>query len=218
MRTVAWTRAHDDSLQRDNCKAFEGIPVMLKVPSHIEVKIMESLYAVHDPDSHELKTIPLVRPDLDVTAELKYTEKMFLVDPQRVASGTGEYGFGFAGDGGVKIPNSNGDAKTGHGYLHSANYKANDETIKNASQLLSTVLSINKKSATEVPNALVVTRLVAFERFDLGSKSVNAEVMAFLDEHLNNCHHCSTDGKALPIEYPKRASVNGVPASKSPSK
>ena len=58
---------------------------MLRVPSHLEVTITETVYAQYNVnasnDTAQLDVIKLDRPDLDVAANLKYTEKMFLVIP-----------------------------------------------------------------------------------------------------------------------------------------
>lgn len=199
IRTSMWTRAEDDNLLPDGTRALKGMPVMLKVPSHIEIKVIETLYAAHDPDQHQIQVVKLDRPDLKVDAQLKYTEKMFLVDPQRVGAGTGEYGFGFApGSGGTAIPSQLGDNTdtAGHGYLHSANYKADDQTITASASLLASVLSFAPAGArsSSVPqqmNLATIDRVVAFRRFDLGSPTVDEEVFAFLEEHVNHCHSCA---------------------------
>jgi hypothetical protein len=201
-----FTRAEDENLHVDPCCNLNGIPVMLKVPSHLEVKITETLYAVYDQDVGDLHVIPLDHPDLAVAAELKYTEKMFLLDPVKVGAGAGGYGLGFgpAKDGdkpGASILGEDGLA-TGHGYLHSANYKADDQTIIQSANLLSAVLNFNKvKTAfgssgnildtTQAGSATKINRVVAYRRFDLASPGVNDEVYAFLEEHLNRCNACS---------------------------
>lgn len=212
IRTNMWTRAEDDNLHPDACSKLKGIPVMLRVPSHLEVTITETLYLQYqqiDPlkDEFELRVIPLDHPDLDVAANLKYTEKMFLVDPVRVGAGNGSYGFGFgpANANASAIIGEDGLA-TGHGYVHNANFKANDQTIIQSANLLSTVLSLRPKASGKSglldPNTLregskpviKMTRTVAYHRFDLGSPCVDAEVLAFMEQHLNGCHPtCEVD-------------------------
>ena len=209
IRTSMWTRAEDDNLHPDICSNLKGIPVMLRVPSHLEVTITETVYAQYNVnagnDTAQLDVIKLDRPDLDVAANLKYTEKMFLVDPVRVGAGSGNYGFGFGpGDKGVGI---NGDDGTpaGHGYIHSANYKANDQTIIHSANLLSTVLSFRPNASSKTglldPATLEksttpivkINRTVAYKRFDLGSPTVDEEVYGFMEQHLNGCHSCDMD-------------------------
>jgi hypothetical protein len=206
IRTNMWTRAEDENLHPDPCHNLKGIPVMLKVPSHLEVTITETLYVQYkvdsDHDTGKLQVIKLDRPDLDVIANLKYTEKMFLVDPVRVGAGTGSYGFGF-GPANKDLPPIAGEDGTnaGHGYIHNANFKANDQTIIRSANLLSTVLSLRPKASGKAglldPNSLQesaqtivkMTRTVAYHRFDLGSPTVDDEVFAFMEQHLNGCHN-----------------------------
>ncbi len=199
IRTELWTRDDTEYLHKDSSLdplavgKVKGIPVMLKVPSHIEVTIKETLYASHDPNNSIIRVVPLERPDLSVDAQLKYTEKMFVVDPQRVAAGSGGYGFGFG-----TVPNANGGPAAGHGYLESLSYSADDETILQSSNLLSTVLSFGTRAkASAAPQEfglITVERVVAYRRFDLGSPTVDQEVFCFLEEKMNSCHSCPTNG------------------------
>lgn len=200
IRSSMWTRAEDESLHPDPCQNLCGIPVMLKVPSHIEVKVIETLYAAHDPGTGVLEVVRLRRPDLSVYPTLKYTEKMFLIDPVRVASGTGAYGFGFSpGEKQKEIlpdDSSTAGASSGHGYLHSANYIANDQTIANAGKLVQAVLNFPGVRGTGAPtpgnlNLVTIDRVVAFRRFDLAAADCDAQVFAFLEDRVNHCHLCN---------------------------
>ena len=208
IRTNMWTRAEDDSLHPDPCVNLKGIPVMLKVPSHLEVKMTETMYVQYHADTGEFQVIPLARPDITVDANLKYTEKMFLVDPVRVGAGTGSYGFGF-GPANEKSGTIKGEDGTpdGHGYIHNANFKANDQTIIQGANLLSTVLSLRPKATASSKAGLLnpdtlqdsdqaivkMTRTVAYHRFDLGTPNVDDEVFAFMEKHLNGCHRCDIE-------------------------
>jgi hypothetical protein len=200
IRTGMWSRCEDDQLHPDDCTHLNGVPVMLKVPSHLEVSIFETVYAAHDATNARLQVVPLARRDLRVAADIKYTERMFLVDPVRVASGTGAYGFSFTGQNKVDVPNANNEALAGHGYMHGLNYKADDKTIVNSAALLANVLSINsssakKSSVTKEFGLIPIEKVVAFRRFDLGAPMVDAEVDAFLQMHMNACHSCRGDGE-----------------------
>lgn len=199
IRTNMWSRAEDESLHPDPCQNLSGLPVMLKVPSHIEVKIVETLYAAHVPDENKLEVVRLKRPDLAVSADLKYTEKMFLVDPVRVAAGTGEFGFGFAPLTGQKEIFPDGSttagASAGHGYLHSANYKADDQTIAQAGELVKSILNFpgvsSRSGGGATPanlNLVTIDRVVAFRRFDLAACDCQQQVYDFLEVHINQCN------------------------------
>ncbi|WP_145377630.1 hypothetical protein [Symmachiella dynata] len=208
-----WTRDENDYLHPDSEISpdldddLDGIPVMLKVPSHIEVAIKQTLY-VHRgkaDQSDKLVTVKLNRPDLLVDAQLKYTEKMFLVDPVKVGAGSGAYGFAFSGDSGANVKNANNGSGVGHGYLQSADYQAVDTTITTSATLLNSILSFAPSSAkqsgfvTDDPafGLTTIERVVAFRRFDLGSPTVDEEVFAFLEEHMNCCHACGNCNVAL---------------------
>ncbi len=208
VRTEMWTRDEYDGLHPDSkChplakKHLNGIPVMLKVPSHLEVRITERIYARHEPDKQCLQVVDFERPHFSATYELKYTEKMFIVDPQRTAAGEGRYGFAFAGNS-DPIRNGNNQPPEGHGYLASGKYTADDETIVRSSELLSTLVGLSSRAKDTDDEdlaskmELVTTdRLVAFRRFDLSSPLVDAEVAAFLAMHLNQCP--TSDSPSLP--------------------
>ncbi|MBL8819255.1 MAG: hypothetical protein JNL58_24705 [Planctomyces sp.] len=197
VRTEMWTRDEYDGLHPDSkChplakKHLNGVPVMLKVPSHLEIRIMERVYARHEPERQCLQVVEFERPHLSATYELKYTEKMFIVDPQRTAAGEGRYGFAFAGNSDA-IRDGNNQPPEGHGYLASGKYTADDETIVRSSELLSTVIGLSSRAKDSDDEDLAskmdlikTDRLVAFRRFDLSSPLLDAEVTAFLATHLN---------------------------------
>lgn len=206
IRTEMWTRDQNDYLHPDsqcnpNSKEhLNGIPVMLKVPSHLDVRIVETIYAKHDPTKGQLDVVSFDRPHLNVEYETKYTEKMFFVDPKRVGAGSGSYGFTFAAAaaaGAAGITDSNKEAPEGHGYLSSNKYKADDQTIVQSSVLLSTLIGLKSGTNETAESNLAskmdliqTTRLVAYRRFDLGTPCVDQEVAAFLDQHMNCCHSC----------------------------
>lgn len=208
VRTEMWTRDEYDGLHPDSkChplakRHLNGVPVMLKVPSHLEIRIMERIYARHEPDKQCLQVVDFERPHFSATYELKYTEKMFIVDPQRTAAGEGRYGFAFAGNGDA-IRNGNNQPPEGHGYLASGKYTADDETIIRSSELLSTLIGQSSRAKDSDDEDLAskmelvkTDRLVAFRRFDLSSPLVDAEVTAFLAMHLNQFP--STDSSSRP--------------------
>lgn len=204
MKSQMWSRAEDDHLYPDTDKPIRGIPIMLKVPSHIEIIVKQKLYATHSAGDKTkegtINIIPLARPDLEVSAVLKYTEKMFVVDPVRVASGSGSYGFGFSPPAAGGVKNANDQLEHGHGYLNTLDYKAVDTTITTSATLLQSILSLNspeaatKKSFDAGFDVITIERMVAYHRFDLGSPCVDEEINQFLQEHMNCCHQCSDLG------------------------
>lgn len=198
IRTRMWTRDESEALHPDRCQHLKGVPVMLKVPSHLEITIVEHLYAAHA--EGRMEVVKLRRPDLEAFTELKYTDKMFLVDPVHVLAGSGGYGFGFSkSDMTSRIPDANGDDGTGHGYLHDSHFKADDQSITTIASLVANVAGIaNARRSAIGPSGMNLTtidRVVAFRRFDLATPHVDQEVQAFLDEHLNHFH--ASDGAGM---------------------
>ncbi len=158
-----------------------GIPVMVKVPTHIEVAIKQTDFWALDGNRLILKTdLSSRRPEIK---EL-HTEKMVLVDPKRPASGDGTFKFAFA---------SGDDA--GKGYLTNATYKSVDSTFVDSAALLSTAISTfaaaGAKSidqATAEPVQLMKEeRTVAYKRFAIDD-STEIEIRKFLNTHINNCY------------------------------
>lgn len=225
IRTSMWTRAEDESLHPDQAQNLKGIPVMLKVPSHIEVKITETLYAAHVPNENRLEVVRLKRPDLSVAADLKYTEKMFLVDPVQVCAGEGEYGFGFGplADGDPTIYSDGKGSPAGHGYLHSANYKADDQTIAQAGELVKNILSFPGVRGTGAGdsrpanlNLVTVERVVAFRRFDLAACDCQQQVFHFLETNINQCQ-CTERVFEDPVIRAPESSGGGGGGNSGPS-
>ena len=227
--TNMWTRSEDDNLHPDPCQNLKGIPVMLKVPSHLEVTITETLYAAHDTERDELTVVDLKQRDLEAVSTLKYTEKMFLVDPVKVAAGSGAYDFGFAKtEKGSEIKGGD-DSAAGHGYLHSIGYSATDTTITTSASLIANILG-GKSPATAKAEGAAATlaqdfglvsfeRVVAFRRFDLATPGYEQEVRMFLDANMNCCHDPSSNVIEVrsDVSVPTAAAAVETPAADAPA-
>lgn len=189
-RTTAIDRCDHDTLVVNPNHPMKGIPVALKVPTHLELKVIETTYWEKQENPGERPTlVPLstCRATRTVTHELCYTEKIFLVDPVRPCAGLQNYGFEFASN------TEGNDADAGKGYLKKVEYKIDDQTIKESANLVSNVLglvSAFQTSANEAkPNMgtlLSTDRTVAFGRFDINSIGFEEEVASFLDLHVNH--------------------------------
>lgn len=196
MKTTFFTRHEDDTLCKDNDHPVNGVPVMLKIPSHLEIKVQEVLHIHQNQANLTLldtgnRAIRIVEP------QLRFTEKMFVVDPKRPFSGSSSYGFTFRGG-----SNTDGSKKpeSGHGYLSALKYQVDDETITNATTLLASVaplLGIGVSKEQEPNNdpktlngVLTTKRTIAYGIFDISSPNFEDDVRSFIELHVNQCNPC----------------------------
>ncbi len=189
-QTTAIDRLDNDTIVVNPEKPLKGVPVSLRVPTHLELSVIETTYWKISMDAtpdHNPTVVPLAacRPTRTVTHDAKYTEKIFLVDPVRPGSGTGSYGFAFTSNDADK-------RDQGKGHLRNVTYKIDDTTIKDSASLLATSLNFVNALATssgkpETNNSgLIATdRVVAFARFDINSPTFEGDVTCFLESNLN---------------------------------
>lgn len=201
IKTTAYDRLEDDTLIANPDKHLKGVPVTLKVPTHLKLTVEEKTF--WRVEGSQMIPVSSCRATRNVTPEVQYTEKIFLVDPVRPASGSSNYGFTFMSD--------NSDEETsakysGTGQLKGLNYKITDNTITDSATLLAKSLNFVNAFKTKTPegqtnsaktfgagnegvgalNVIQTTRVVAWSQFDINSEYFEDEVMGFLKEHLND--------------------------------
>ena len=192
-RTTAVDRTENDCLIVNPECPMRGIPVSLRVPTHLELSVIETTYweKLNIPGKKPtLVPLSTCRPTRSVNHVIKETEKIFLVDPVRPAAGMSSYGFTFQ--------SNSDDAKkasetAGKGYLHNVQYKIEDKTIEKSAELFSNAVGLitalqtaaNQGVANE-SNLITTERAVAYARFDVNSPSFEVDVASFLDCHINN--------------------------------
>ena len=189
-RTTAIDRTEDDCLVVNPDCPMKGIPVSIRVPTHLEINVIETTYwEKKDIVGSKPTLVPIhtCRPTRTVQSNICYTEKVFLVDPVRPASGMQSYGFTFQSKDGKNSRDQ------GKGYLQNVAYKIDDQTIKESTNLLANSLGLLQGFAVSAnqpqPNegSLVATdRSIAFTRIDINSPYFETEVEQFLDTHVNN--------------------------------
>lgn len=185
IRTTSVDRTEHDQYIENCEEPLKGMPVMLRVPTHLEVSILETRYWQIDEEA-DLQPLESKRAVLDIKHDLKYTEKMFVVDPLRPLSGDQEYGFSFTGgtDGNA--------AEAGKGYLSGLSYKATDTSIVDSAALIGAALKrfgttqANDGEGAAPSNVVETQRVIAFRRFDVNSPTFENDVYAFLECYLNN--------------------------------
>lgn len=179
MRSTALTRLDDGSLYSDLERPAKGVPLALKVPTHLEVEIVETFFWANNGATFAEANLP--RPMIDVRTRVIETKQVFTVDFVRPAAGTLNTKLEF----------------TDEQYLKSINNRIEDQTIKaiaESARALTPLLGSPKSavsSGASLTNRLIVDeRTLAFQRFDLNSPTFEQDVRAFLDLYINNCNDC----------------------------
>ena len=207
IKTTAFDRLEDDTIIASPDKHLKGVPVSLKIPTHLELTVEEKTF--WHVEGTELVPVESCRATRTVDHDVKYIEKVFMVDPVRpgAAADTGSsyYGFSFKNDDLTEKEIQDGKTKdyefSGKGQLTGLNYKIQDESIKKSALLLASSLNFIKSitpAATPTSaaiggmntdiklNLLQTTRVVAWSRFDLNSEHFEEDVMEFLDRNINH--------------------------------
>ena len=170
-------------------RPVKGVPVMLRVPTHLDVKVVQVDYWRPNRETGDLERLENQLPSRYVDTEIQETEKMFFVDPKRVASGSGIYGF--------KFNSADGDANAGKGYLSGVSYKADDTTLAESAALFGNITRIIAQAtgAAEDNQAigndlgLIATKsTIAFCKFDINSPYIEDDVRDFCNHYLNDCN------------------------------
>lgn len=201
-RTTAVDRTENDCLIVNPECPMRGIPVSLRVPTHLELSVIETTYWEKQKFPGKKPTlVPLTtcRPTRSVNHIIKETEKIFLVDPVRPAAGSSNYGFTFQSN---SDDTTKASESAGKGYLQNVQYKIDDKTIEKSAELFSNAVSLITALQTaanqgepNTSNLITTERAVAYARFDINSPSFEVDVASFLDCHINNaspeCSSCA---------------------------
>lgn len=210
--------------RHDMARPYRGVPITIKVPTHVDVKIIETSYMYNVDDS--LRELKLSTPHREVDIKTIETDKVFIVDFKRPLSGSLNYKATFGDD----------------QYFDEVSGKLEDTTITDVANLVATVAPMLGKPAAgnekgAIGDELIVNkRVVAYRRFDIDATDFEMQVRCFLEEHLNCGHTCagpmeraakldSISPLPLSIPYPETAppaaggdsaSAAGNPAAATP--
>jgi hypothetical protein len=197
-RTTAIDRLEDDVMVVNPDEPLNGIPVSLRIPTHLELSVIETTFWRLDGTEATLRAMTTGRANRSVTHTVVSTEKIFLVDPVRPISGLENYGFTFTSGG---TSPQTGDA--GKGYLRDVSYKADDTTIKDSAALLARSIGFvnalrTSSGAQSAVSADVITtdRVIAFGRFDINSPCFEQDMAGFLECHMNAV---AKDSNVVPV-------------------
>jgi hypothetical protein len=186
----------------DQGAPYRGIPVVVQVPTHVDITINETLLFTDMPDpSGGGRTLVQLKPSkrqIGVDASIKKSDKLFFVDFKRPAGGTMDYTIDY------------GDGKSQ--YFKSIKYKVVDETISDINSALTTVFSTTATKSTSKANASPsrkpatendpasgpilssTTRTLAWKRFDINEPDFEQQLTDFVNLHVNDCNECGPNG------------------------
>ncbi len=192
-KTMSLGRLDSDSLYPE-CfgKKKKGIPVKLKVPTHVVVSIHEQQVLVRGEDGVRLQSFS--PPQYEVESELSYTDKVFLVDFARPAGGSltiGENG-------------TNGITFDDDQYFKTIKAKVEEQTMLQIGTALGTVSGALTSSEGVVkgedgdhPNLKFEKSIIACQRFDLARPNWEHEVNGFVQQYIMGSKTCP-----VPLQKP----------------
>lgn len=167
-------------------RKLAGIPITLKVTTHLRVAIREHHFRedINDSEVWDQFFIKMDRPVRSVAVDPIKTDKVFTVDSRRPGAGTLTSNITFENQ-----------------YPDDITYNVDDTTIEKVTALIEKVApqglfgvkttdDANKQNRNGVPNLVEETSVVAVKLFELDSPNLEAELKQFLGTHLNNCHTC----------------------------
>ena len=191
------TRTADDQLVGNSngrnglgqqANPYKGIPVTMRVPTHLDVSVIESVYLSQTGDDYSQVELP--NRHLELQHAIVYSDKIITVDPKRPAAGTLKYSATFQSD--------NAEARDRQ-FFSKIDYDVDDKTIKTITALIPTLFPakpsaarvVNPTSAGETkiissdPKLVVKKRTVAWKRFDINAPAFEQELSDFVAQHVN---------------------------------
>lgn len=156
-----------------------GVPITLSVPTHLKVAIKEKYYltSVSAGGVTRVERVKLDVPVYRVDHEFINTEKIFTVDFKRPAAGTMDLTLDFKDD---------------TQYFKQIQHEVKDETIKDVTALLDTLLPAGLGGVPAMEGADIPVRevesVVAVEIFEIDAPDFELQVAEFLRCHLNQAH------------------------------
>ena len=158
----------------------QGVPITLKVPTHLRVEVREKQFLELVDGSVE--PLKLDVPLRSVFTAMVKTEKVFTVDPKRPAAGVLTSTLDFQGQ-----------------YFKSIKYKNEDKTIETINKAITDLTKpggILSGTGTNVestidPNLMETNSVVASALFEIDDPNFECQLKEFLDKHLTGCHTCN---------------------------
>jgi hypothetical protein len=161
-------------------RPHKGMPVRLKVQTHTDVYIKETLTYVSNAQGISQPFCSTRNLHVEVLPVI--TEQVVMVDFKRPASGT----LGLD----VEL--------TDEEYFKKIHSKLEDTTIVESANLVNSILKATVAANEGAPKPKQVpagfeevVRTVAYQRFDVSAADYEDQLEAFVNNHLNDCHQCA---------------------------
>jgi hypothetical protein len=165
-RSMPLERNDANQLHPSMPHAVHGVPLTIRVPTHVDVYIYEKIYFQQIDGA--LRQVPLKRPAVWVDLQTIETDQVVTVDWKRPFSGTLAYSAKFGSD----------------QYFDALGATITDTTIQDVTAAVEAVAAFPTFASAKQPNWLEDDRLVAYRRFDLDACDVEASVVEFVQSHL----------------------------------
>lgn len=161
-------RQPSDQLHPSMCQASQGIPITIKVPTHVDVYVYEKLY--FNIESHQLTPVPMSRPNYWVDLKPIETDKVMTVDWKRPLAGSLAYSAQLGDD----------------QYFDAIGSKIEDDTLESVTAAIQAVSAVRTSRKSKSPLKLhIEDRVVGYKRFDLDQPNVENDILCFVEQHLN---------------------------------
>lgn len=179
VKTTFVTVSPNGTLIENPDRCIHGVPAVVKVPTHLEVAIVQTDFLKVEGDPSQKRLVPLPAATLrTVSIQEIQTDKVIMLDPKRPASGQGMFMVEYSED--------------GKGNVTKINYKAVDETLKNSAALATAALKAFgvKPTASRDPNDPVnvvrVEHTIAIQRFPI-NQCQQGDIEAFVAQYITLC-------------------------------
>lgn len=220
-RTTALYRFDNDSVTREcTNKKLKGLPVKLKVPSHIAVTIYEQQVLLAKAGKEATDPVVAYRlvsfdpPQLMVESDMVYTDKVFLVDFRRPAAG---------------ILNLSEATMDDDQYFAKIQADVTERTINDVNASLQKLQPVLSKPATPKAAAVVANAaeqasdnisfqksVIAYQRFDISEPDWECRLQDFVNFQLNRCG-TSCPPVTTPAPKPAASLPGSAPAALPPA-
>lgn len=159
-------------------RPFKGVPVTLSLPTHLDIYIEETYYLGGKAGAVVLEEAPIGQIR-NVRTEVIRTKKVFVTDFKRPGAGS------------LNMTQTFGDDQ----YWNSIQSTINDQTIAESTKLLAAVLKAIPAGAKSAgagdgetkPTYHKMTRVVAYQRFDINDPEFEQLVEVFVNSQLAYC-------------------------------
>lgn len=157
-------------------KRIRGVPVMVKLPSHVEVVVFERRYVTSDGKSlccDELKTRELVTKHVEYNKIEK--DEVFVVDSVRPAAGTLAYSATFNGQ-----------------FFKTFNSKIEDKTIEEITKIVNAlpkppIPGAKAAASASGSNISEIDRILVVKVFAITDPQLECNIQDFVNGYLNDC-------------------------------